>query len=73
MTPIKVGRAAQITPPLDIRDAALEEADCPEAEAGANPAEARQHRRRELGPEQEAEILGVVGQERRTFAAERRR
>ena len=76
MTLVKVRRAAQITLRREIREAArLEEGDYLEAEvtktgtiilravsAGRAPT-----------PEQEAELLAVVDEERKAYAAERRR
>ena len=76
MTLVRLRRAAQITLPHDIRDAAhLKEGDYLEAEvteAGAILLKPVNIARREPTPEQEAEILGIVDQERRTYAAERR-
>jgi len=77
MTLVKVRRAAQITLPRDIREAArLEEGDYLEAEvtaAGAILLKPVSIGRREPSPAQEAEILAVVDQERKAYAAERRR
>ena len=77
MTLVKIHRAAQITPPHDIRAAAsLKEGDQPEAEmtgSGAIRLRPVKIASREPHREQEAEILAVVDQERRSNAAERRR
>jgi AbrB family looped-hinge helix DNA binding protein len=77
MALVRLRRAAQITLPHDIRDAAhLKEGDYMEAEvtaAGAILLKPVNIARREPSPDQEAEILGVVDQERRTYADERRR
>ena len=77
MTLVKVRRAAQITLPLVIREAArLEEGDYLEAEvteSGAILLRPVSIAGREPTPEQEAEILAVVDQERKAYAAERRR
>ena len=76
MTLVKLRRAAQITLPLAIRRAArLKEGDYLEAEvtkAGIllRPVSVD---RREPTPEEEAEILAVVDEERRNYADERRR
>lgn len=76
MTLVRLRRAAQITLPMEIRRAArIEEGDYLEAEvtdAGIllRPVSVD---RREPTAEQEAEILSVVDQERKTHAAERRR
>lgn len=77
MTLVRPHGAAQITPPHDIRDAAhLQEGDCLEAEVTADgtillkPVDIA---RREPTAEQDAEVLSVVDQERKTYAAERRR
>jgi AbrB family looped-hinge helix DNA binding protein len=74
---VRLRRAAQITLPLDIREAArLKEGDYLEAEitdTGAILLKPVNIAHREPGPEQEAEILSVVDQERRAYAVERRR
>lgn len=76
MALVRVRRAAQITLPREIRQAAhLEEGDYLEAqvtEAGIllRPVSIGS---RQPTPEQEAEILAVVNEERRAYAAERRR
>ena len=76
MTLVKLRRAAQITLPLEIRRAArIKEGDYLEAEvteAGIllRPVSVG---RRVPTPEQEAEILAVVDQERRDYAKERGR
>lgn len=75
MVLVKLRRAAQITLPLELRQAFnLEEGDYLEAEvtnAGIllRPVSIN---RREPTPEQEAEILTVVDEERRAYAEERR-
>ena len=75
MALIKLRRAAQITLPLELREALhLKEGDYLEAqltEAGIllSPVNIN---RREPTPEQEAEILDVVNETRRAYAAERR-
>jgi AbrB family looped-hinge helix DNA binding protein len=74
---VKVRRAAQITLPLVIREAArLEEGDYLEAEVTESGAILLRPvsiaGRREPSPAQEAEILAVVDQERKAYAAERR-
>ena len=76
MTLVRLRRAAQITLPLDIRQAArLKEGDYLEAEVTAEGILLRPVSvdRREPTAEQDAEILAVVDQERRDYAAERRR
>jgi AbrB family looped-hinge helix DNA binding protein len=77
MTLVRVRRAAQITLPRDIREAArLEEGDYLEAEVtetGAILLRPVSIAGREPTPEQEAEILTVVDEERKAYAAERRR
>lgn len=76
MTLVKLRRAAQITLPLAIRQAArLKEGDYLEAEvtkAGIllRPVSVD---RREPTPDEEAEILAVVDEERKDYADERRR
>ena len=76
MTLVRLRRAAQITLPMDIRRAArIKEGDYLEAEvtdAGIllRPVSVD---RREPTVEQEAQILSVVDQERKKYAAERRR
>ncbi len=76
MALVKVRRAAQITLPREIRDAAhLEEGDYLEAQLTNEGILLRPVRigSREPSPEQEAEILAVVNQERKAYAAPRRR
>ena len=76
MTLVRLRRAAQITLPVDIRQAArLKEGDYLEAEVTAEGILLRPVSvdRREPTAEQDAEILAVVDQERRDYAAERRR
>ncbi len=76
MALVKVRRAAQITLPREIRDAAhLEEGDYLEAQLTDEGILLRPVRigSRAPSPEQEAEILAVVDQERKAYAAERRR
>ena len=76
MALVRLRRAAQITLPTEIRRAArLKEGDYLEAELTEAGILLRPVRvdRREPTPEQEAEILSVVDQERKTYAAERRR
>lgn len=76
MALIKVRRAAQITLPREIRTAVhLEEGDYLEAELTDEGILLRPVSigKREPSPEQEAEILSVVDQERQSYAAERRR
>ncbi len=73
---VKVRRAAQITLPREIRQAAhLEEGDYLEAEVTKAGILLRPVSigKREPTPQQEAEILAVVNKERRTYAAQRRR
>ena len=76
MALVRVRRAAQITLPREIRQAArLEEGDYLDAqvtEAGIllRPVSIGD---RQPTPDQEAEILAVVNDERRAYAAERRR
>jgi AbrB family looped-hinge helix DNA binding protein len=76
MALVRLRRAAQITLPQDIREAAhLQEGDYLEAEVtegGTILLKPVNIARREPTPEQEAEILSVVDQERRAYAAERR-
>jgi AbrB family looped-hinge helix DNA binding protein len=73
---VKVRHAAQITLPHEIRDAVhLEEGDYLEAQVTdegilLHPVSIG---RRDPTPEQEAEILAVVDQERQAYAVERRR
>jgi len=74
---VKVRRAAQITLPLVIREAArLEEGDYLDAEVTENGSIVLRPvsiaGRGEPTPAQEAEILAVVDQERKAYAAERR-
>ena len=76
MALVKVRRAAQITLPREIRDAAhLEEGDYLEAQLTRDGILLRPVSigSREPSPEQEAEILAVVDQERKSYAAERHR
>lgn len=77
MALVKLRRAAQITLPLDIRDAArLKEGDYLEAEvtsAGTILLRPVNISEREPTLAQEAEILQIVDQERKAYAAERRR
>jgi len=73
---VKVRRAAQITLPREIRQAAhLEEGDYLEAEVTDSGILLRPVSigSREPTPQQEAEILAVVNKERRIYAAQRRR
>jgi AbrB family looped-hinge helix DNA binding protein len=76
MALVKVRRAAQITLPREIRDAAhLSEGDYLEAELTSEGILLRPVSigSREPSPEQEAEILAVVDQERKDYAEERHR
>lgn len=77
MALVRLRRAAQLTLPHDIREAAhLKEGDYLEAEVtegGTILLKPVNIARREPSPEQEAEILSVVDQERKAYAAERRR
>jgi AbrB family looped-hinge helix DNA binding protein len=77
MALVRLRRAAQITLPQDIREAAhLREGDYLEAEVtegGTILLKPVNIARRQPTPEQEAEILSVVDQERKAYAAERRR
>jgi|COG998Drversion2_1049125.scaffolds.fasta_scaffold749014_1 AbrB family looped-hinge helix DNA binding protein len=76
MALVKVRRAAQITLPREIREAAhLAEGDYLEAELTSEGILLRPVSigSREPSPEQEAEILAVVDQERKAYAAERHR
>jgi AbrB family looped-hinge helix DNA binding protein len=76
MALVKVRRAAQITLPREIRDAAhLAEGDYLEAELTRDGILLRPVSigKREPSPEQEAEILAVVDQERKAYAEERHR
>ncbi len=77
MSLIRLRRAAQITLPQEIRDAAkLKEGDYMEAEVTASGAILLKPMRvlgREPSAEQEAEILNVVDQERAAYAVDRRR
>jgi len=76
MALVKLRRAAQITLPLEVRQAFhLEEGDYLEAEITHDGILLRPVRihRREPTPEQEAEILAVVDAERKAYAEERRR
>lgn len=76
MVLVKLRRAAQITLPLELRQAFhLKEGDYLEAEVTETGILLRpvSINRREPTPEQEAEILAVVDAERKAYAAERRR
>jgi AbrB family looped-hinge helix DNA binding protein len=77
MALVRLRRAAQITLPHDIREAVhLQEGDYLEAEVtegGAILLKPVNIARREPTPEQEADILSVVDQEREAYATERRR
>ncbi len=76
MALVRLRRAAQITLPREIRQAAhLEEGDYLEAQVTETGILLRPVSigSRQPTPEQEAEILAVVNEERRTYAAERRR
>lgn len=76
MALVKVRRAAQITLPREIRDAVhLEEGDYLEARLTEEGILLRPVSigKRDPSPEQESEILAVVDQERKAYAAERRR
>lgn len=76
MTLVKLRRAAQITLPMEIRQAArIKEGDYLEAEVTEAGILLRPVRvdRREPSAAEEAEILSVVDEERKTYAAERRR
>ena len=76
MALVKVRRAAQITLPREIRDAVhLQEGDYLEAQLTDEGILLRPVSigKRDPSPEQEAEILSVVDQERKAYAAERRR
>lgn len=77
MALVKIRPSAQITLPRKIRDAArLRDGDYLEAEvteSGAILLRPINISRREPTPEQEAEILSVVDEERKRYAAERRR
>ena len=76
MALVKVRKAAQITLPRDIRQAIhLEEGDYLEAQVTDEGILLRpvNIKNREPTPEQEAEILAVVNEERKNYAAERRR
>lgn len=77
MALVRLRRAAQITLPHDIREAArVNEGDYLEVEVTASGAillKPVNIAHREPSPEQEAEILSVVDQERRAYAAERGR
>ena len=76
MALVKLRRAAQITLPREIRDAVrLSEGDYLEASVTEDgilltPVSVG---RREPTPAEEAEILAVVDEERKAYAAERRR
>jgi AbrB family looped-hinge helix DNA binding protein len=77
MSLVRLRRAAQITLPHDIREAAkLKEGDYLEAEVTATGAillKPVNIAHREPTSEQEAEILSVVEHERKAYATERRR
>lgn len=76
MALVKIRRAAQITLPREIREAAhLEEGDYLEVQLTKEGILLRPVSigSRDPTPEQEAEILAVVDQERKAYAAERRR
>lgn len=77
MTLVRLRRAAQLTLPQEIRDAAkLKEGDYLEAEMTASGAillKPVSIMHREPTPEEEATILSVVDQERKAYAADRRR
>lgn len=76
MALVRLRRAAQITLPREIRQAAhLEEGDYLEAQVTETGILLRPVSigSRQPTPEQEAEILAVVNEERRAYAAERRR
>ena len=77
VTLVKVRRAAQITLPRDIREAArLQEGDYLEAEvteSGTIVLKPVSIARREPTPEQEAEILAAVDEARKFYADKRRR
>jgi AbrB family looped-hinge helix DNA binding protein len=77
MALVKLRRAAQITLPRTIREAArLEEGDYLDVEmtdSGAILLRPVHPERREPTTEQEADILAVVDAERRAYTAERRR
>ena len=74
MALVKLRRAAQITLPLDIRQAArLKEGDYMEAEVTETGAILLKRVSIGPSPTQEAEILAVVDQARKAYAAERRR
>jgi AbrB family looped-hinge helix DNA binding protein len=77
MSLVRLRRAAQLTLPQDIREAAkLKEGDYLEAEvtpSGAILLKPVSIAHREPTPEQEADILSVVDQERRAYAADRHR
>lgn len=75
MTLVRVRRAAQITLPREVREAAqLEEGDYLDAEVTAAGILLRPVRvdRREPTPAQEAEILGVTNEVRAALARKRR-
>ena len=76
MALVKLRRAAQITLPREIRDAArLSEGDYLEASVTGDGILLTPVRvgRREPTPAEEAEIQAVVDEERKAYAAERRR
>ena len=75
MALLKLRHKAQVTIPADLRrQFNLQEGDYLEAEATNAGILLRpvSINRREPAPEQEAEILDVVNEERKTYAAERR-
>jgi AbrB family looped-hinge helix DNA binding protein len=77
MALVRLRRAAQITLPHEIREAAhLKEGDYLEAEVTASGSillKPVNIARREPSAEEEAEILRAVDEERKGYAAERRR
>ena len=76
MALVRVRRAAQVTLPREIREAAhLKEGDYLDVQVTKEGILLRPVSVdvREPSPEQEAEILAVVDQERKSYAAERRR
>ena len=76
MALVKLRRAAQLTLPREIREAArLEEGDYLDVQLTGEGILLRPVSVgvREPSPEQEAEILAVVDQERKSYAEERRR
>lgn len=77
MALVRLRRAAQLTLPQDIRDAAkLKEGDYLEAEvtpSGSILLKPVSIANREPTAEQEAAILSIVDEERKAYAADRRR